>query len=43
MISREELTRLVEERAAGRCEYCQMHQALQNQREELEPESGVLF
>lgn len=29
MISRSELVRLVQDRAAGRCEYCRMHQSLQ--------------
>jgi HNH endonuclease len=29
MSSRGEIVRLVEERAQGRCEYCQMHQSLQ--------------
>jgi hypothetical protein len=36
MISRSELERQVEHRAASRCEYCRMHQSLQGARFHLE-------
>jgi hypothetical protein len=36
MTSRAELERLVEQRAASRCEYCRMHQSLQGARFHLE-------